>query len=559
MNRKWNIIKTFIKTDKHGLLIILALATGLCYNILTILIPISIGKFYELSFGFSSHRLAAFKFIPFMDAPDFEAFIFFFFSLVLLRLLFEYMNRYSISLVGERFSKILREQLFENQLQITMEVYNSKGIGKYLLRYSGDLKSIQNYIKNGLIRFSQDVVLLIIVMIAIGYFDLFLACIVGGCICISSVLLWLINKELYKASLDRRNTRSGMLSFVNTRLRGILALKAFNKYQPEEKRYRKRSDKLYLIGKRYSRIVALLQALIPAITYTMLGGIMWYVFHSSNNPDKTTLEGSSLLVLILLIISILPVLRRTLRVSIVWKLGNISFAKLIDIFDLPKENRLPFEHVKLYDGDITIQNVSFSYPNTSKPIFENLNLVFKAQTTTLLRGTSGSGKSTLVRLLLKFFSPSKGTILYGGLGSCSLSEKTIRKHVTVVSKDFPLYGKNVYEAICYNRKEEKKLEATLLLEKLQQHEDKKTNLHLETPIGDLGCNLTSGQQKILMYCRALLTKKSILIIEEPLQELNVKTQELILGLLNSFHEQKTLILINEECIEGAKIDQIHRL
>ncbi|MGB5820171.1 MAG: ABC transporter ATP-binding protein [Saonia sp.] len=556
LSSKWNIIGSFARRNVK--LVSVAFLMGLCYNVLTIMIPISIGKFYELSFGFSSHRLAAFKFIPFMDAPDFKSFLAFFFSLVLLRLLFEYLNRYGISLVGERFSKELRELLFSNQLQVAMGVYDSKGIGKYLLRYSGDLKSIQNYMKNGLIRFYQDVFLLLIVVIAIAYFDFNLALIIASCILLSALLLWFINKALYNVSLEQRNSRSGMLSFVNTRLRGILALKAFNKYQPEEKRYQKRSDNLYDIGKRYAKVVSLLQAIIPAITYGMLGVIMFYVFISAKDTDRT-LGGSSLLVLILLIISILPVLRRSLRVGIVWKLGDISFTKLIAIFNLPKENQLPFENVTLGKEEIVFKDVSYGYPDAPESVFNHFGLSIASQSTTLLLGSSGSGKSTFIRLLLKLMSPSKGSISFGCHPCSELSEKTIRKHIAIVSKDFSLYGKNVYEAIVYNRKEQNKEKATTLLAKLQQFEDKQHRLNLESKIGELGCNLTSGQQKILMYCRALLTQKPILILEEPLKELNSRTRQLLLQLLKDHRNQKTLILLDDHKVAGFTIDKVHYL
>ncbi|RKM97529.1 ABC transporter ATP-binding protein [Aquimarina sp. AD10] len=550
------LIRKFAKQNKVP--IVITFITGFCYNILTIMIPISIGKFYELSFGFSSHRLKAFKFIPYMDAVNFQDFLAFFFALVILRLLFEYLNRYGVALIGERFTKGLREILFANQLQITMPIYDNKGIGKYLLRYSGDLKSIQNYMKNGLIRFAQDTFLLIIVVVVIGCFDLYLGIIIAGCILISALLLWKINRVLYTISLDRRNKRSAMLSFVNTRLRSILALKAFNKYRPEENRFQKRSKNLYTVGKQYARIVALLQALIPAITYGMLGIIMLYIFNSSKNQNST-LEGASLLVLILLIISILPVLRRSLRVSIIWKLGNISFTKLADILNLPKENLLPFKNVKFHNENIIFKNVDFLHPNTKKLVFKDVNLLIHPNKTILIQGKSGSGKSTLLRLLLKLISPSSGSITFGNHDSDDLSEKTIRKNITIVSKDFPLYGRDVYEAIVYNRKEANKNKATLLLEHLQQHEDKKNRLYLDTKIGELACNLTSGQQKLIMYCRALLTQKPILILEEPLKELNNKTQELLLNLLKTLQSEKTFILLDDHHIKGFNINTIHYL
>ena len=77
-----------------------------------------------------------------------------------------------------------------------------------------------------------------------------------------------------------------MLTFINTRLRGIHTIKAFNKYSPEEKRYRKRSEELLEIGKQYQKVASSIQSVIPALTYLMLGILMWYVYYLKSFNDK---------------------------------------------------------------------------------------------------------------------------------------------------------------------------------------------------------------------------------------------------------------------------------
>ncbi|MEM8508824.1 MAG: ABC transporter ATP-binding protein [Bacteroidota bacterium] len=538
---KWGLIGDFIHS--HRMWLAITLLTGFAYNVITILIPISIGKFYEFAFGFSSHRLKAFGCIPYMDATDPTGFFILFFSLVGLRFVFEYANRYGIAWVGERFAKSLRERLFAAQLQITMPVYDTKGIGKYLLRFSGDLKSIQNYVKNGVLRFVQDFALLGIVFLVIAQMDITLAGLLLGFILMSTLILGLLNKVLYRQSLERRNRKSGMLSFINTRLRAVASLKAFNKYSPENKRYRKRSEKLYNIGKKYAGTLALLQAGIPAITYGLLGTIMVYVL--SRPTYENTIGGGSLLVIILLILAVLPVLRRTLRVSIVWKLGNISFEKLICIFEMPKENDLPFEKLSFKDAAIKFENVQFCYDGTEKSVFGKLNLDIQPNTSTLIYGPSGCGKSTLIKLLLKTLSQHKGKLSVDGISYTSLSEKTIRKNIAVISNDYPLYGKDVYEALVYSRNTERKKKAKALLAYLQQHEKPKDQLQLSDRIGDLGCNLNLGQTKLLQYCRALLTNKPILVIEEPFEYLNPKTAQLIADELTTLQNDTTLIIFSQ--------------
>ena len=552
MKTKWQLIFSFVKSNK--LLVSIAFTSGFFYNILTLLIPVSLGRFYEFNFDFSSRRLQLLEAIPFIRTESFINFLIFFLILVTIRFVFEYINKYVIAIIGEGFAKDLREELFKHQLQINTSIYDKKGIGKYLLRYSGDLKSIQNYVTKGLLRFSQDFFLITILLITIAYIDNILGFIVAISIGVSILLLFFINNLLYTISVDRRNQRSAMLTFVNTRLRSILSIKVFNKYSPEEKRYIKRSDKLFAVGKRYQRVISLIQSFIPMVTYLMLALLMWYVYYQKTSADST-FDGTLLLILILLIISFLPILRRTLRVSIIWKLGNISFEKLLNIFSLEAENNIPFENIDLADKELKLKNISFFYPISNNLIFDNVNITIYPKKTTLILGESGTGKNTLINLFLKIYNPTNGNIHFGDYNYEDLAEKTIRKNIAVISNAYPLYGRTVYEAIVYNRKKEKETKVIKLLKDLQQFEDENNILGLNDPIGDMGSQLTNGQKKILMYCRALLTNKPYLIINQPFRGLNHKTIDHLKNILNSLNNNKTLIILDVDVIDGLKTDQ----
>jgi len=556
LKTKWQLIFNFIKRNR--LLVSITFLSGLCYNILTLLIPISLGRFYEFNFGFSSHRLKLLDALPFINAESFTTFLLFFISLVFGRFIFEYINKYYILIIGEKFAKTLREQLFEHQLQISTSVYDQKGIGKYLLRYSGDLKSIQNYVTRGIFRFLQDLFLIVFLLITIAYIDINLGSIAAISIGFSIIILFFVNNILYSISVNRRDQRAAMLTFINTRLRAMISIKVFNKYTPEEKRYNKRSDKLYAVGKKYQRTVSLIQSIIPMLTYLMLALLMWYVFYLKTSKDHLFNE-SALLILILLIISFLPILRRTLRVSIVWKLGDISFEKLLNIFSLEAENNLSFEEINLSIEKIHFDDVCFKYPNSENMVFNKLNFSILPKSMTLITGGSGSGKNTLVNLLLKIYQPTAGKINYGKYNYNELAEKTIRKNIAVISDTFPLFGRTVYEAIVYSRNPKREHKASNLLKDLQQFEDENNRLELHDAIGDLGNILTKGQKKILLYCRALLTNKSWLIINQPFKDLNLKTVAHLISILNSLTDTKTLIIIDNNIPEGLHTDYTYTI
>ena len=69
--------------------------------------------------------------------------------------------------LGEQLIFDLRNQLFEHQLKVNMEEYDKRGIGRYLLRYSGDLSSIHGYVTKGFIRFAADALMLVITFLTL--------------------------------------------------------------------------------------------------------------------------------------------------------------------------------------------------------------------------------------------------------------------------------------------------------------------------------------------------------------------------------------------------------
>jgi len=547
---KWKFVKKLIKENPG--LAALAVISGFCYNIFTVLVPIAIGRFYEFNFEFSSVRLKLFfSGFPFIYTNSFNAFLILFIGIILIRFLFEYANRYVIGILGERFSKSLREQLFAHQLRIHTTIYDEKGIGRYLLRYSGDLKSVQNYLTQGIFRFAQDILLIAILIMVIGYYSVNMALIILTFIVCAFGFIFFMNLILYRISVERRNRRSGMLAFVNNALRSILAIKVFNKNVPFEYRYNKRSLKLLDIGVKYQQITALINAIIPFITYLMVGITMFYIYSLKNSGID--FDRSAFLILILLIISFLSIFRRILTVNIVWKLGNISFEKLIVVFMLKTESTSYKRKIKIYEEAIVFKNVFY---NNESPF----NLKIEPYSISYIKSSAGSGNSlTFIKLLLKIYSPTDGVIYFGNYAADKLSEKAIRKQITVVSAKIPLDGNTVFEAISYSRNPEKKIQCEKVLHELQQFVPKSQQLTLSSKIGEQSNGLNDSQKQLLLWCRALLANKPIWILHFPFNYINENLKKHLLQSILDWKGQKTIIFIDEKFPEGSKVDKLYEL
>jgi len=538
---KWQILNQFFW--QHYFLFLISIISGIINSFVTILIPISLGKFYELIFHLHPHRIRVFEKWAWIRDIEFNTFIYLFFGLIILRFFFEYAFRYSSGYLGERFSKDLREQLFSHQLQVRYPIYEEKGIGKYLLRYSGDLKSVKNYLTQGILRFAQDLVLIFLLVGAITYISPRLAAIVVGVIAVVVLILWLLGKILFSASVDIRNRKSGLLSFVNTRLRAIISIKAFNKFTPEIKRYERRSKILFKAGLKYQKIIGLINSLIPAATYSMIGVLMIFIY-SQQNIEQNSIPQGTLLILILFIIAFLPAIRRLLRVTIVWKLGHISFKKLINILELAAEEIDKSGFRLSYPIQLELKNLNFQYANTRSLTLKNVCLNLISGKINLLIGKTGSGKSTLIKLLTAIYLPTEGSIIINGKDYAMLSEWQIRKNITVISESFPLLGSTVYEAVTYSRTKVRKRRAEKMIKEVNQYMPKASKLGLDSVIGELGRNLTAGQKKVLQYCRAFLSQKSIIIIEKPFENVNAQLQSWVILKLEGYFQDKLIILFD---------------
>ena len=519
------------------------LLVSILSNLLTILIPVSIGKYYDLVFDFNSHRSKIFDFLPFDIGKDIQAFLFFFFILVVFKSIFLFIEKYSIGLLSEQLAHHLRTKLFNAQMQLPISIYEEKGIGKYLLRFSGDLKSIQSYFSNGIIRFVSDVCLFFVTIGVLLYFHFQLGLLVTGILIITSIFILLLNKKLSTFTRLRRNRKSMLLSFVNTRLRSIHSIRYFNKESIENKKFSKHSNKVLEAGISYQTITAFIKTLVPTSMYLMLGIVLWMSFHLSQTSEA--INGSTLLIFVMLLITLLPIFRRLLKVNIVWELGNISFEKLLKVLNQQDFTSQEWPNLVVEDGNIQLENISFAYKNEAY-LLDNLNWHLPSNSISLVSGSSGSGKGTVIKLITGLYKANKGKIFIDQQDISQVNPKSLRKNIAVVSNSIPLLGKTVFEAISYSRKANKRPKAQAMLDSLQYFLPLKQRLELDDRIGDLGNNLSKGQQKLLVYARAFLTNKKVLLIDEPCSDLDEATAIQICKMLEEMKERKTIVLFSRQ-------------
>lgn len=508
-SKKWVLLKRFIALQWK--LFVGVLVFGILANAITILIPVSISKYYSLIFEAKSSRAFILDIFPGSWVNALPNFLWFFLGLVLCWMLFSFLQKYITSILGEKFIRGVRDSLFAHQLSVQMKMYDESGFGKYLLRYSGDMTSIRNFLTTGIIRFIIDLLLVLFAVIAMLMTNAYLTLIILGGILITLVTVYFLNKWLYSVSLALRNKKSGLLSFVSSRLPLIITIKGFNRQSVEEKDFNERSERVYHLGVEYQKVTNLIGVMVPGLLYLSLGAILVsiYLLKSSN----IQVHSQHLLGFILLFMTVLPVFRRLLRVSSIWKVGTISFDKLQGVMDLKSDlssmDQVPF---KFKEGRIRFKNVYFSY-SKGVNVLEDFNLRIEGGTTSMVFSSKGLPQSTLIKLISGIYLPNKGTVTVDGQNVQEIDQKSLKKKIAILSGDFPLLGTTVFEASSYSKAKSKRFEVEKMLEDLQRGIPEDQRVSLDFKIGDRGHKLTEYQQQIVICARCFLTDKPLLLIE----------------------------------------------
>jgi ABC-type multidrug transport system fused ATPase/permease subunit len=546
MKAKWPYLISFLKD--HKLLVAGTFCASLFSNLLTVLIPISIGKYYNLVFHFESTKSGILDIFPASFWDTIPHFIAFFLTLVLCKIVAAYFEKYWNGILGEKLSFRIRNELFEHQLKMAMHEYDEKGIGKYLLRYSGDLRGVQNYLSKGILQFASDLVLLIISAVFLLMIDFNLFAILILFLMPTLLIVSKVNQRLYVLSERHRAAKSGLISFVNTRLRSILTIRIFNLQHSELKSYQKRSATVRRRGIRYQFLFAFVQSTVPSLLYIMISVILIYVAFQSQR-GSANLNAGSLLTALLLMLTIMPVLRRTLRVTVKWKLGNLSMTKLMATFNKPIEKGENQPDFILAEGKIRIEDLVFDY-NADNTIFTGLNLEIPARQMTWIQGGNGSGKTTLLKLLTRIYAPEKGRILIDDQDLTEVNPNSLRQHIAVVSSEIPIFGRTVYEAVSHSAPGSTKKAVQRLLDQIQAHLPLHMRLSADDPIGDLGAILSKGQIKMLAYIRAFTVNSNILLIDAPFAGLDQRTSEIIARQLRKIKHKTTIVLLSKNHPSG---------
>jgi ATP-binding cassette subfamily B protein len=239
--------------------------------------------------------------------------------------------------------------------------------------------------------------------------------------------------------------------------------------------------------------------------------------------------------------------------------AKISLERLSEIHN--KEDEEQQDEQKITDipkdASVALQKVSFRYIGSDQLVLENMDLEIPANKVTAVVGVSGSGKTTLMKLLLKFYEPINGEIKMGNYQLKNISQKAWRNECGVVMQEGYIFNDTIANniAVGVDYIDKKKLAHAVDVANIKSFIET-LPLSYNTKIGMEGVGLSTGQKQRLLIARAVYKNPNFLFFDEATSALDANNEKEIMGKLNTFFKNKTVVVIAHRLSTVKNADQI---
>lgn len=461
---------------------------------------------------------------------------------------------------GVRVQTDLRSELFKKAELLSQVYYQENKVGSIMALYTNDLFTIRQVFGSGMIMLIDALFLGVIALYKMFVRNLTLtiiAIIPLACLAVASVFVGRFMKKKFE---KRQEAFANLSDFAQESFSGLSVIKAFLKETQELKRFAKinkdNMDKNIDFIRTQMLLERLLFGFLIGSVFVILYGVGGYIIYQGKDLgfDIGTLTE---------FISYFD--------TLIWPM--MAIASLINLSSqarasMDRIDKVLNHEVEIKDGkdiindheitgEITFNNLSFTYPNTEREVLSNISLTIPKGTSIGLIGKTGCGKSTLVNLLLRIYNIEENSLLLDGKDIMKLPIKQVREAISYVPQDNFLFSDTIANNIGFSKAEIdiNDVRRASIASDVDENILEFTEQY-ETVLGERGVTVSGGQKQRISIARALMKNSQVLILDDSVSAVDTKTEETIIANLKKLREGKTTILIAHRITTVKKLDRI---
>jgi ATP-binding cassette subfamily B protein len=451
---------------------------------------------------------------------------------------------YLVTTLGERIVADLRSDVFAHLTRLSPAYFDAVRSGEIVSRLTADTTQIKSAVGasvsialRNLVLFVGGAAMMVVTSPKLSLFVL-------GAIPVIVLPLVGFGRAVRRRGRAAQDTLAEASGYANELIGATRTLQAFTNEKLAQSRFATAVEHAYVAARGATKARALLTAVVIFLVFASIVVVLWVGAQDVLAGDMTPGRLGQFVLYAVFAAGGLG------ELSQVW--GEITQAsgaaeRLAEILAVQPAIRSPARPVALprpANGGVEFHHVGFSYPTRPGVVLENLSFGVRPGEKLALVGPSGAGKSTIFQLILRFYDPVSGKITFDGVGLTDVDPAELRSRIALVPQDSIVFATSVRENIQFGRPEATAAEIEKAAEAAHAAEFiRRLPFGFETPLGERGITLSTGQRQRIAIARAILRKAPLLLLDEATSSLDAESETLVQQALKRLMLNRTSIVI----------------
>ncbi|MGI6658041.1 MAG: ABC transporter ATP-binding protein [Dethiobacteraceae bacterium] len=454
----------------------------------------------------------------------------------------------------------MRNNMFTHLQKMSHNFFTTNKQGDIITRMTSDIDGVRNVIVNTLTSIIQNVVTLVVALVAMYQKNWILATLAVVLVPLLTIPTKLVGKTRWSLALEAQKYNDQINQILNETLSvsGQMLVKLFTNEQTEYDKYEasnremvRLSIKENMVGRWFRVVLNTFTSVGPMLIY-LAGGIIITFY-----PGSNLTVGDITVMVTLLSRMYRPVnLLMNVQVDVIRSLA--LFTRIFEYFDIKPEIEnapdaiLPSE----WKGELQFDNVVFSYVS-DVPVLRGVSFFVPTGKSVAIVGASGAGKSTIAYLIPRLYDVQGGSVLLDGIDIRKLDLTYLRRKIGMVTQDTYLFNATIKENLLYAKRDAKQEELEEACRKANIHDfimslpDK-----YDTIVGNRGLKLSGGEKQRISIARVILKDPPLIIFDEATSSLDSISESLIQDAIEPLLKGRTSIVIAHRLSTILTADEI---
>jgi len=455
--------------------------------------------------------------------------------------IFSYIQGFIMTNIAQKTSYKLRKEIIEKINHMPFSYFDKKSYGETLSVITNDSDNLSMGINQSATQLISSITALLGIFIMMLTINVTMTLITLILIPISLVLVSVIVKKSQHYFKDNQEYLASVNGKVEEMYSGQNIIKAFNNEEYMVNDFKKENEKLYNCAWKSNFISGLMH---PIMNFTGNLGYVGIAVLGAYNVVKGRITIGNVQSFIQYAKNFTQPINQMAQISATLQSTIASAERIFDFLEEKEEPKVT-NPIKLNNvlGNVEFKHVSFGY-DEDNIIIHDFNAKVKAGQKIAIVGPTGAGKTTMVKLLMKFYQPTKGSILLDGVDLSNINRSDLKGIFGMVLQDTWLFSGTIMENIRYGKidatdEEVKQAAITANINHYIMTQPDTYNMVLNEETN----NISGGQKQLLTIARAILSNPKVLILDEATSSVDTRTEILIQEAMDKLMKGRTSFII----------------